>query len=59
MKCIPTYKVGAREQLMHLKREARDGSWGPKLDIVGMGFDGVGLGDCVTGAKMVALKLSG
>jgi oxygen-dependent protoporphyrinogen oxidase len=56
-KCIPQYTVGHRERLMELMEVINEKYHG-KLSLVGSSYVGVGVNDCIRGAKDVASALS-
>ena len=53
--CIPAYLPGHHGRLRELDRAIRTGPWAGKLTLVGNGFGGVGVNDCIWSVE-TALK---
>lgn len=56
--CIPQYTVGHEQNLASIHSELMRGFKG-KLSVAGSWIDGVGLNDCVRGARDLVMKLKG
>lgn len=55
--CIPQYTVGHEERLKKTHDDLRS-AFGGKLSVAGSWIDGVGLNDCVRGARDVVMNLA-
>lgn len=57
-KCIPQYHVGHDERLRRAHADLTRGFSG-RVAVAGSSFGGVGLNDCIRGAREVAKKMAG
>ncbi|GMK55541.1 hypothetical protein CspeluHIS016_0205970 [Cutaneotrichosporon spelunceum] len=57
--CIPTYAPGHGDRLREIHQAIITGGWAGRLSVVGAGYGGVSVNDCVLGAEMVAAGLAG
>ncbi|WRT70011.1 protoporphyrinogen oxidase [Kwoniella shivajii] len=55
--CIPTYLPGHGDRLKELNESINNGIWKNKLSLVGNGYGGVGVNDCVYSAENVVNAL--
>ncbi|CAK9781408.1 Protoporphyrinogen oxidase [Cutaneotrichosporon oleaginosum] len=55
--CIPTYAPGHGARLRELHEAIGTGPWAGRLSVVGAGYGGVSVNDCVLGADLVAKSL--
>ena len=55
--CIPTYLVGHGQRLRELHDAIRDSKWAGKLVLLGSGYGGVGVNDCVGMAEQTVANL--
>lgn len=51
--CIPLFLVGHVRRMEELRTALKTGPWKGRLEVVGAGIDGVGVGDCVEAARKV------
>ncbi|ODN77496.1 protoporphyrinogen oxidase [Cryptococcus amylolentus CBS 6039] len=57
--CIPTYLPGHGQRLRELHENIGSGEWKGKISLVGNGYGGVGVNDCVYSGWEVATALGG
>ncbi|WWC64818.1 protoporphyrinogen oxidase [Kwoniella dejecticola CBS 10117] len=55
--CIPTYTPGHGGRMRELHHAIKEGEWGGRLSLVGNGYGGVGLNDCVYSVDNVIAAL--
>lgn len=58
VECIPTYAPGHGARLRAMHEAIASGPWAGRLSVVGAGYGGVSVNDCVLGAELVAKGLS-
>lgn len=56
--CIPTYLPGHGARLREMHEAIESGEWNGKLSLVGSGYGGVGVNDCVLSGVDVARRLA-
>ncbi|WWC72227.1 protoporphyrinogen oxidase [Kwoniella pini CBS 10737] len=56
--CIPTYKVGHGFRMKELHHEIKQSNWNNKLSLIGNGYGGVGLNDCIYSVQHVIDSLN-
>jgi oxygen-dependent protoporphyrinogen oxidase len=57
--CIPQYTVGHRERLLEMQSLLQDNpSVGQRLSLIGSSYTGVGVNDCILGARRVAYGIT-
>jgi oxygen-dependent protoporphyrinogen oxidase len=56
--CIPTYLIGHGQRLRQLHETMEQSAWAGKLVLIGSGYGGVGVNDCVGMAEQTVLKLA-
>lgn len=55
--CVPTYLVGHGERLRQLHEHVKKSAWQSKLVLLGSGYGGVGVNDCVGMAEQTVDRL--
>lgn len=56
--CIPTYAPGHGARLREMHEAIGAGPWADRLSLVGAGYGGVSVNDCVLGGELVAAGLA-